>query len=109
MANETRRIGRRNLLRGGAAIGVAIPVLGLTTMRTALAMSKKRVNPNSATAKALDYKPDAEQTSRPSSSQSCNNCTHFSGKPSADWGPCTVFNGELVNDEGWCKAWAKKA
>jgi hypothetical protein len=31
------------------------------------------------------------------------------GDAKAEWRPCNIFPGKLVNNNGWCAAWAKAA
>jgi hypothetical protein len=45
------------------------------------------------------YKPD----------QKCGSCMQLTGKVGDPWRPCNLFPGKLVNAEGWCKVWLKKA
>jgi hypothetical protein len=45
------------------------------------------------------YKPD----------QKCSSCMQLTGKVGDPWRPCNLFPGKLVNAEGWCKVWLKKA
>jgi high potential iron-sulfur protein len=58
-----------------------------------------------ASAKTVDavkfptYKPD----------QKCASCMQLTGKVGDPWRPCNLFPGKLVNAEGWCKVWLKKA
>ncbi len=44
----------------------------------------------------------------PNPEQRCKNGQLYSGEDGADWGPCNIFPGEVVNAEGWCKSWVKK-
>jgi hypothetical protein len=50
-------------------------------------------------AKFPTYKPD----------QKCGTCLQLTGKVGDPWRPCNLFPGKLVNAEGWCKVWVKKA
>jgi len=45
------------------------------------------------------YKPD----------QKCTTCLQLTGKAGDPWRPCNLFPGKLVNADGWCKVWVKKA
>jgi hypothetical protein len=50
-------------------------------------------------AKFPNYKPD----------QHCGNCLQLTGKEGDTWRPCNLFPGKLVNVDGWCKVYVKKA
>ncbi len=50
-------------------------------------------------AKFPNYKPD----------QRCGNCLQLTGKDGDAWRPCNLFPGKLVNADGWCKVYVKKA
>jgi len=39
----------------------------------------------------------------------CANCMQVQGKDGDEWRGCNIFPGKLVNANGWCAAWAKKA
>jgi hypothetical protein len=41
--------------------------------------------------------------------QVCSSCMQLQGPIGQPWRPCTVLPGKLVNSNGWCKAYAKKA
>jgi len=50
-------------------------------------------------AKFPTYKPE----------QKCANCLQVKGADGEAWRPCNLFPGKLVNAEGWCKVYVKKA
>jgi hypothetical protein len=79
--------------------------------RSAFAQSKEKVDENSPQAKALNYKHDAKEVKDPKRKpdQFCHNCQFYQAKASDPWGPCALFNGNLVAAKGWCNAWVKKA
>ena len=65
-------------------------------------------------AAALAYQEDAKKvdakqfpTYKPD--QVCSNCLQLQGTAGEAWRPCNLFPGKLVNSNGWCKSWAKKA
>ncbi|MDZ7770444.1 MAG: high-potential iron-sulfur protein [Woeseiaceae bacterium] len=39
----------------------------------------------------------------------CENCALYTGESGAEWGPCSIFPGKLVNAQGWCSVYAPKA
>ncbi len=41
--------------------------------------------------------------------QKCANCLQVKGTDGEAWRPCNLFPGKLVNAEGWCKVYVKKA
>jgi hypothetical protein len=38
----------------------------------------------------------------------CANCALFHGKEGEDYGPCDIFNGNLVHAKGWCMSWTER-
>jgi hypothetical protein len=65
-------------------------------------------------AQALGYTEDASKVDPHSSpnyqaGDKCANCLQDSGPPGQTWGPCKIFAGKLVNTNGWCRAYVKKA
>jgi hypothetical protein len=41
--------------------------------------------------------------------QACNSCMQLKGTADQSWRPCSVLPGKLVNSNGWCKVYVKKA
>jgi hypothetical protein len=41
--------------------------------------------------------------------QSCSGCMLYQGKAGDASGPCLYFGGKLVNPNGWCSSFVKKA
>jgi hypothetical protein len=78
---------------------------------SALAQQKQKVDPSSPQAKSLNYVEDAKQARDPKRKpdQFCHNCQLFQAGPSDPSGPCAIFAGNLVANNGWCSAWVKKA
>ncbi len=87
-------------LAGGAT---AIVPLATLSGRQGFAADMVQVDPEDATAKALVY-----VHASPNPEQQCKNRQLSSGEDGADWGPCNIFPGKVVNAEGWCKSWVKK-
>ena len=104
---------RRTLLKG-ALLGVAtVPVSALLS-RTATAAAG-RVDPNEPQAKSLGYVEDASKVDPKANpnfkpGQHCANCLQVpAGKEKGAKIPCNIFAGRLVNANGWCKVWVKRA
>lgn len=65
-------------------------------------------------AAALGYRHDTnavDQSKYPNHKpdQRCDNCNLIQGAAGDEWRPCAIFPGKLVNANGWCTAWVKKA
>jgi hypothetical protein len=43
------------------------------------------------------------------SGQLCSNCLQLQGSDGQAWRPCNLFAGKLVNADGWCRVYTKKA
>lgn len=109
----TDSISRREAVKTLALAGGAL--LSLPATRSACAADAlPHVAPNDPTATALAYFEDAGKvdpkafpTYKPE--QKCSTCIQLQGKAGDAWRPCTLFPGKLVNANGWCKVWVKKA
>jgi hypothetical protein len=75
-----------------------LPHIALTDP-TAIALSYHESAATVDVKKFPTYKPD----------QKCTSCLQLTGKVGDPWRPCNLFPGKLVNAEGWCKVWVKKA
>lgn len=111
----TNSIDRRSLLRGaaGLVVGVAAGQAALSGKAVA-ADAFPKLEEDNATAKALGYHHDAKKvepkkfpTHKPE--QFCHNCNLIQGKDGEQWRGCTLFPKKLVNADGWCRSWIKKA
>lgn len=65
-------------------------------------------------AQALKYTNDASTVdpatrANPAAEQHCSNCALIQGEEGAQWRPCQIFPGKLINSDGWCSVWAPKA
>jgi hypothetical protein len=85
----------------------------LALTRQALAAPEK-VSESGPTAVAMGYKHDVKEIDKAKETkyvagEHCGNCQLYQGKAGADWGPCPIFGGKLVNHDGWCRAYTKKA
>ena len=96
MTRSTLRCSRREAL-GLSAVGLLAP---------GAFAAGARVDPDSATARALGYRPDGSATVRPDTSQRCEACVHFAG--GVEWAPCAIFQGCKVNAGGWCRAFTAR-
>ena len=81
---------------------------------TATAQAQNAVIDTDPQAIALGYKTDGTKTDIKkypnfAAGQSCTACVLFQAKAPGDTGSCAVFGNKLVNNKGWCSAWAKKA
>ncbi len=66
-----------------------------------------------AMAQAMKYTNDASSVdpaswANPAADQNCSNCALVQGDEGAEWRPCQIFPGKLVNSKGWCSVWAPK-
>jgi hypothetical protein len=98
------------LIIGGAA---TVPLASLISSGTAVASDLPKVDENDPMAASLQYKHDATQAPRvdkagtPAAEQVCKNCQLAQGE--GEWVGCTIFPGKVVNANGWCNAWIKRA
>ena len=102
---------RRQFLNRLAVASASLPVVVLLgDIRTARAEEAAHMDTEDPMAKALKYVEDAASAEgRVDESALCENCMHYSGEDGAEYGPCALFQGKLVNAKGWCTAWVKKA
>ena len=95
---------RRSFLCALGTGVIYLPLSTLTRRGQGAADEMPKLDPEDTTAKALEYvheSPDPEKL--------CKNCQLYTGEADAEWGPCAIFPGKLVNAEGWCKSWIVKA
>ena len=52
---------------------------------------------------------DPALRTQPAADQNCANCAQLQGEDGAEWRPCAIFVGKLVNANGWCSVWVPKA
>ncbi|HEX5787354.1 MAG TPA: high-potential iron-sulfur protein [Woeseiaceae bacterium] len=72
------------------------------------------LSPDDPMAQAMKYTHDASTVDasakpNPAENQNCANCALIQGEDGAEWRPCQIFPGKLVNANGWCSVWAPKA
>ncbi len=98
--NKTRRSFVSAL---GAGVFV-VPLSHLILSRPVFAADTPKLSPDDPTAKSLEYTHES-----PDSVKRCAKCQFYTGAADAEWGPCVIFPGKLVNAEGLCKSWYQKA
>ena len=102
-----RHVSRRAFVSRSASMLVAAPAILGAGIRQAAAADQ--VDPSDPTATALSYVHDGAESSRSDPSQDCVSCQLYTGEDGAEWGPCALFPGKVVNANGWCSAWVLKA
>ncbi|MFC3146372.1 high-potential iron-sulfur protein [Piscinibacterium candidicorallinum] len=101
---------RRSFLIKTVAAAATLPAAQSVLAQAA---AKPRLDEKNAQAAALGYvhdtkKVDAKKFPRHAASQNCANCQLYkAGKDG--WGDCSIFPANVVNANGWCSAWVKKA
>ena len=105
------KIARRQFMQLSA---VAAAGLVAGTSRKAEAQDMPQIEESDPVAQSLKYTHDAstvDPSSRanPAPEQDCSNCALIQGDEGAQWRPCQIFPGKLVNNDGWCSVWAPKA
>ena len=104
------KIARRQFIQLSA---VAAAGTLLRPGQEAQAQDMPKVEESDAMAQAMKYTHDAstiDATTRANSApeQTCDNCALIQGDEGAEWRPCQIFPGKLVNAKGWCSVWAPK-
>ncbi len=106
-----KKIPRRTFIQLSAAVATA----GLIqTGREAQAQDLPHLELDDPMAQAMKYTHDASTVDasakpNPAENQNCANCALIQGEDGAEWRPCQIFPGKLVNAKGWCSVWAPKA
>ncbi len=90
---------RKFVVQAGAA-----PLAMLLAQTRAWSAEMPRVNPGGETAKSLNYTHASTDPAK-----RCANCQFYTDPSRADWGPCVIFPGELVNANGLCNSYFKRA
>ncbi len=94
---------------------IAVAAGALAVVRTAAAApSAPHVNPKDPMAAGVGYVENAAAVSAAKFPQYkpgdiCANCAQVGGKDGQTWRPCAIFAGQLVNANGWCSAYSRKA
>jgi hypothetical protein len=110
--SEQNLISRREALKQVALVCGAAGAL--VSSLEAQAADLPHLTPDDPTAKALGYHDDAKtvdskQFASFQQGQTCSTCLQLQGSPGQDWRPCNIFPGKVVNANGWCQVWVKKA
>jgi len=105
------KIARRQFMTLSA---VAAAGLVLKPGRDAAAQDMPKIDEADPVAQSLKYTHDASSVdpasrANPAAEQTCANCALIQGSDGAEWRPCQIFPGKLVNAAGWCSVWAPKA
>lgn len=86
----------------------------MQTSKDAAAQDMPKLALDDPMANAMKYTHDASGVdpatrANPAAEQNCANCALIQGADGAEWRPCQIFPGKLVNANGWCSVWAPKA
>lgn len=105
------KIARRQFIQLSAVTAAACLVRPGSEAR---AEDMPKLTEDDAMAKAMKYTHDASTVdpasrANPAPDQMCSNCALIQGDEGAEWRPCQIFPGKLVNNNGWCSVWAPKA
>ena len=95
--NPQTRTTRRNFVKIGGAVMVAIPIIAATTNASAAT--------NAAMRASLKYQ------NTPNGDKSCSGCAQFiPGKSATALGGCKIIPGDTeISPKGYCMAWTAKA
>lgn len=108
--NNHLKVARRTFLRNTLMASAAIPLAGIPIV---LKAENEKVTESDPTAIALGYQHDAAavdtkkypKRATPEGQQEfCHNCKLYQAGTDG-WGGCSIFQGRLVNAEGWCSVW----
>lgn len=107
-----KNFSRRSFIQ---SLAVAVPAGAVVMQSEALASDLPKLDPSDPTAQALVYVHDVADvdTSNPlaarfEAGQDCSNCAQIQGEDGAEWRPCGIFPGKVVNAKGWCSVWVAK-
>ena len=103
-----RKIARRQFIQLSAVAAAGCLVRPGSEAR---AQDLPQLTEDDAMAQAMKYTHDSttvDPASRanPAPDQLCANCALVQGDEAAEWRPCQIFPGKLVNNKGWCSVWA---
>jgi len=107
VAENPSRDARRRFLKLMAAGAAAVPASALAVRR---ARAQERVDPESTLAQQFGYVHDAAEVDSAQwptyeEGQICANCQLYQGAEGEEWGPCPIFQNNLVHTDGWCQSW----
>ena len=103
------KVARRTFLRNTLVASAAIPLAGIPIILKADGEKVAESDPIAVAlgyvhATAVDTKKYPNRATPEGQKQFCHNCKLY--QAGADgWGGCSVFQGKLVDGEGWCSAW----
>lgn len=105
-SSMSRREALKNIAAAAGALAVARSVVA--------APETAHVSPSDPMAAGVSYTENAASVSSAKFPQykpgsKCSNCAQIAGKDGDTWRPCNVFGGKLVNANGWCAVYSKKA
>ena len=102
---------RRTFVKAGVATAALVGLAGLNPGRTLRAEGLPQLEEGNPQAQALKYVHDASTVvaaDRGGEGNVCETCRFYTGEPSAEWGPCSLFPGKGVKASGWCAGFVAK-
>jgi hypothetical protein len=93
--------------------GLVAAGLAATPIRTLAAPDLPHLSTTDPVAAALAYTEDGSKID-PSKfpsyqpGQKCATCMQNTGVAGQAWGPCSLFPGKVVSENGWCRSYVKK-
>ena len=104
-------LSRRDALKG---IALVVGAAGVVARDVRAADAPPHLTESDPTAQALGYHESAKTVTAKDfptyqAGQMCSTCAQLTGNAGDAWRPCNIFAGKLVNANGWCKVWVKKA
>ncbi len=110
----TDNISRRDLLGRALVAAAAVAAVPGLDARAAEPAGYTHLEPTDPSAKALGYVNDAKTVDAAKfktykAGQQCGNCLQLQGAPPDAWRPCILYPKKLVNVNGWCSGYVKKA
>jgi High potential iron-sulfur protein len=109
--SHVKKIPRRTFIQLSAAAATGCL---MQAGRPAMAQDLPHLTEDDPMAQAMKYTHDASTVDasakpNPAENQHCATCALVQGEDGAEWRPCQIFPGKLVNANGWCSVWAPKA
>ncbi len=101
---------RRKFLKRAGILLAGLPIIQLIGWSKLASAEMPKVSEDDPVAVSLKYVHDASKAAGRNNSEAfCHNCQLYTGEADSEWGPCSIFPGKVVNANGWCSAWVKKA
>lgn len=112
MGDTVSRAARRRFLKL-AGVGVAAAPFCAARLASRARAQEDRVEEDEELAQQVGYTHDASQVDPEEwpdyeEGEVCATCQLYHGESGAEWGPCDIFGGRLVNAEGWCVTWVER-